>query len=222
MSSVDDRPAVPALIVIDMQNDFVTGSLAVPAGATIVNNINTLIDVPGFKTRIASKDFHPIDHVSFAKTHGREVFSKTPIFHPDDKERANGIDQVLWPVHCVAETDGAEFVPGLKTSNFDAVIKKGVSPGIESYSAFEDIWGKEKTDLDGILKEKGVTDLYFVGLATDYCVKWSAVDALKYGYKVSVVSDAVKSIQPEEEAVESLKQRGIALLTTEEVKKLYS
>jgi len=221
MTSVQERSSA-ALIVIDMQNDFVTGSLAVPEGATIVDNINTLIDVPGFKTRIATKDFHPTNHVSFATTHGRDVFSKSTIFHPDDTEKANGVEQVLWPVHCVVDTSGAEFVPGLETSNFDAVIQKGISPGIESYSAFEDVWGRDKTDLDGILKEKGVRDLYFVGLATDYCVKWSAIDALKYGYKVSVVIDAVKSIQPEKEALEDLKKRGIDFLTTEEVKRLYS
>jgi nicotinamidase len=213
---------VPALIVIDMQNDFVTGSLAVPGGATIVDNINTLIDLPGFKTRIASKDFHPANHVSFANTHGKEVLSKLTIFHPDDADKANGIEQVLWPVHCVAGTNGSEFVPGLQTHRFDAVIEKGVSPGIESYSAFEDIWGKNKTELDGILKRNGVTDVCFVGLATDYCVKCSAVDALKYGYRVSVVTDAVKSIRPEEEALEDLKRRGINLVTTEEVKTLYS
>ena len=222
MTSAEEKSSIPALIVIDMQNDFVTGSLAVPGGATIVDNINTLIDVPGFKTRIATKDFHPNNHVSFADTHGKDVFSKIDIFHPDDKEKVNGIEQVLWPVHCVAETSGAEFVPGLNTRYFDAVIKKGVSPGIESYSAFEDIWGKDKTDLDRILRENGVTDLYFIGLATDYCVKWSAIDALKYGYKTSVVTDAVKSIQPEKDAVEDLKKRGINFLTTEEVKERYS
>jgi len=216
------RPPVPALLVVDMQNDFVTGSLAVPGGATIVDNINSLIDVPGFKIRIATKDSHPSNHVSFAKTHGKDVFSKLMIFHPDDDEKADGVEQVLWPVHCVAEECGAEFVAGLKTSKFDAIIKKGISPAVESYSAFEDIWGKDKTELDKILKEKGVTELCLVGLATDYCVKWSAVDALRYGYKVWVVTDAVKSIQAEQEALSDLKKRGISFLTTEEVKKMYS
>ena len=219
---MEERPSVPALVVVDMQNDFVTGSLSVPGGATIVDNINTLIDVPGFQIRIATKDFHPANHVSFAETHGKDVFSKLTIFHPDDDEKADGVEQVLWPVHCVADQRGAEFVPGLKTCNFDAIIKKGVSPAIESYSAFEDIWGIERTGLDGILKEKGITDLCFVGLATDYCVKWSAVDAMKYGYRVWVVTDAVKSIQPEQEALEDLKKRGISFLTTQQVKKLYS
>lgn len=220
--STKEKTAVPALVVIDMQNDFVTGSLAVPEGATIINNVNALIDVPGFKTRIATKDFHPPGHVSFAETHGKDVFSKTTIFHPNDKEKANGVEQVLWPVHCVANTSGADFVPGLKTSSFDAVIKKGVSPGIESYSAFQDVWGRDSTELNTILKEKNVTDVWFAGLATDYCVKWSAMDALKFGYNVWVVVDAVKSIRPEKEALEDLEKRGIKFTTTAEVQKLYS
>ncbi len=216
------RGVIPALIVIDMQNDFVSGSLAVQEGATIINKINTLIGIPSFKGRFASKDYHPSNHISFAETHGKDVFSKTFIYHPDDKEKKDRIEQVLWPVHCVRYTSGAEFVLGLNTTSFDAVIKKGVAPGIESYSTFQDVWGRDSTDLDARLKEKGITDLYFVGLATDYCVKWSAIDAQKLGYRVWVVKDAVKSIKPEREALEDLETKGIRLTTTEEVKRLYA
>src|SRR4051812_28513128 len=92
---------IPALIVIDMQNDFVSGSLTVPEGGTIVSNINTLIDLP-FKTKIATRDFHPEKHISFADTHGKPTFSTTTIYHPDDVEKKEGLEQVLWPVHCVA------------------------------------------------------------------------------------------------------------------------
>lgn len=216
------RGGNPALIVIDMQNDFVSGSLAVQEGATIIDKINTLIGIPSFKARFASRDYHPSNHISFAATHGKDVFSKTIIYHPDDKDKKNGIEQILWPVHCVKSTNGAEFVLGLNTTSFDAVIMKGVSPGIEAYSAFQDVWGRDSTDLDARLKEKGITDLYFVGLATDYCVKWSAIDAQELGYRVWVVKDAVKSIKPEREALEDLETKGILLTTTEEVKRLYS
>jgi nicotinamidase-related amidase len=209
---------IPALVVIDVQNDFVSGSLAVPEGDQIIPNVNSLIGLSSFKTKIATKDFHPPGHVSFAKTHGKETFSKMTIYHPEDLEKKDGIEQVLWPVHCVQSTEGADFAPGLETSSFDAVIKKGVDVGVESYSAFKDIWGRHSTELPGLLEAKNVTDVYFVGLATDYCVKWTAVDALNLGYKAWVVKDAVKSICPEKEAVEDLEGRGIKFVTTEEVK----
>ncbi len=213
---------VPALIVIDMQNDFVSGTLSVPGGATIIGNINSLISVPGFEARFASKEFHPPNHVSFANTHKKKVLSKIIIYHPSDNGKKHGVEQTLWPVHCVRDTTGAEFVPGLSTSSFNAVVEKGVTSEVVSYSAFKDIWGWDSTDLDAKLKEKGITDLYFVGLVTECCVKWSAVDAQNLGYTVRVVKDAVKSAEPGREALEDLESMGIKLTTTEKVKKLLS
>jgi nicotinamidase-related amidase len=210
---------VPALIVIDMQNDFVYGSLPVPGGATIIDTVNKLIALP-FKVKIGTRDFHPIGHVSFAKTHNVDVFSKKIIFHPEDKDELIGLEQVLWPVHCVDNTNGAEFVPGLESSKFDSVVHKGTHPRIESYSAFRDIWERGTTELPDILAEKGVTDLYFAGLAGDYCVKYTAIDGLKFGYNVWLVADAIKSISDQELAFAELQKQGIKVTSLKEVEAL--
>ncbi|KAF8910087.1 pyrazinamidase/nicotinamidase [Gymnopilus junonius] len=206
----------PALIVIDMQNDFVSGSLAVPGGDTVIDNVNSLIDLP-FKVRVATRDFHPQNHVSFADTHKKELFSKKEIYHPEDKAKEHGIEQVLWPVHCVAHTPGADFVPGLETTQFDIIILKGVQPEIESYSAFRDIWGRGETELPGFLKEKGITDVYFVGLAGDFCVKFTAIDAADYGFKAWVVTDATKSIAQDDAHFTEMASKGVKFTTTKEV-----
>jgi len=219
--SIDDIPIpnfVPALIVIDMQHDFIYGSLAVPGGDTIIGTINQLISLPGFKLKIATRDFHPDNHISFANTHEKPILSTTTIFHPEDIEKSNGIEQVLWPVHCVASTSGAEFVQGLKTDSFDAIIHKGTHPHIESYSAFKDIWNKGETELPELLSRKLVTDIFFVGLAGDYCVKYTALDALAYGYKTWLVTDAIKSIASEEATLELMKKKGAQCITSEELK----
>jgi nicotinamidase len=210
---------VPALIVIDMQNDFVYGSLPVPGGATIIDTVNKLLDLP-FKLKIGTRDFHPRNHVSFAKTHGVDVYSKKIIFHPEDTDKLVGIEQVLWPDHCVEDTNGAEFVPGLESTKFDGVVYKGTHPRIESYSAFCDIWGRGLTKLPGLLAEKGVTDLYFAGLAGDYCVKYTAIDGLKFGYNVWLVTDAIKSISDQELAFAELQKQGAKLTTSKEVEAL--
>ncbi|KDR85682.1 hypothetical protein GALMADRAFT_51791 [Galerina marginata CBS 339.88] len=209
---------VPALVVIDMQNDFVSGSLAVPGGETIIDSINCLIDLP-FRLRIATRDFHPDNHVSFADTQKNALFSKVMIYHPDDKEQLFGIEQVMWPVHCVGYTDGSDFVPKLNSKVFDAVIHKGTHPDIESYSAFRDIWGKSETDLPRLLKEKEVTDVFFVGLAGDYCVKYTAIDAAEYGYNTWVVTDAIKSIAEDETVhFDQMQKKGIKFTTAVDVK----
>ncbi|KAJ3514022.1 hypothetical protein NLJ89_g2610 [Agrocybe chaxingu] len=218
----DGNGKVPALIIIDMQNDFVSGSLPVPDGASIINTINSLSALPAFRLKIATRDFHPPDHVSFAETHGKPTFSTLTIFHPDDTEKENGKEQVLWPVHCVVHTTGVEFVPGLETSQLDAVIDKGTHPGVESYSAFRDIWGRGVTRLPNLLKENHVTDVYFVGLAGDYCVRYSAIDSLDFGFRTWVIKDATKSIKDEAAVFEELEKLGIRCITSEEVKKLFA
>ncbi|KAF4611697.1 hypothetical protein D9613_004207 [Agrocybe pediades] len=209
---------VPALIVIDMQNDFVYGSLAVPGGESIIDPINDLLKLP-FATKIATRDFHPDNHVSFARTHNQRDFEKKTIYHPEDHLEKQGIQQVLWPVHCVAYTGGADFVPGLNSMEFEAVIHKGTHPRIESYSAFRDIWGKGETDLPAILQDRGVTDIYFCGLAGDYCVKYTAIDAMQYGYKTWLVTDAIKSISNEETWLDTADAKGIHSTTVEELMK---
>jgi len=223
MQRTQSEPAtlgfVPALIVIDMQNDFVYGSLPVPGGATIIDTVNKLIDLP-FKLKIATRDFHPRNHVSFAETHDKDVYSKKMIFHPEDTDELMGIEQVLWPIHCVADTSGADFVPGLESTKFDAVVHKGIHPRIESYSAFRDIWGKGTTELPDILDEGGITDVYFVGLAGDYCVKYTAIDALTFGYKTWLVTDAIKSISDQELTFGELQKKGLHFTTSKELERL--
>ncbi|KAF9015718.1 Isochorismatase-like protein [Cyathus striatus] len=200
-----------------MQNDFVYGSLPVPGGSTIIDKVNEAIDLP-FRVRIATRDFHPDNHISFAETHRKPLFSTTTIYHPDDKEQIMGVQQTLWPIHCVAYTGGADFVPGLKTTTFDAVIHKGTHPSIESYSAFRDIWHKGTTDLPTLLELNGITDVFFVGLAGDYCVKYTALDAVDFGYNSWVVSDGVKSISADEIAWNEMKEKGVKFLSLSELK----
>jgi len=219
--SIDNGPTpsfVPALIVVDMQHDFVHGSLAVPGAVAIIDTVNKIISLPGFKSKVATQDFHPNNHVSFASTHKKSVFSTATIYHPGDTDRIKGIEQILWPDHCVADTIGATFVEGLKADSFDAIIHKGTHSHIESYSAFRDIWNKSETELHELLSRKNVTDIFFVGLAGDYCVKYTAIDALDYGYRTWLVTDGIKSIADEEVAYEELKKKGARFLTLEELK----
>jgi nicotinamidase-related amidase len=216
---IDKDSFVPALIVVDMQHDFVHGSLAVPGAEAIIETVNEVISLPGFKLKVATQDFHPSNHISFASTHQRPTFSTVMIYHPEDiLDKTKGIKQVLWPDHCVANTIGANFVKGLKTDSFDAIIHKGTHSHIESYSAFRDIWNKGETELPELLSKRKITDVFFVGLAGDYCVKYTAIDALEYGYKTWVVTDAIKSISDEEAAYEGLKKKGAHFLTSEELK----
>ncbi len=215
--TVDTSDYVPALVVIDMQHDFVYGSLAVPEAEAILPIVNNLIHLP-FRVKVATRDFHPDNHVSFAKTHNKREHTTVTIYHPEDKEKALGIQQTLWPVHCVANTEGAELVPEIEQNKFDAVVYKGTHPSIESYSAFRDIWGRSETKLSEVLKEVGATDVYFCGLAGDYCVKYTARDSVDYGYKTWVIRDAVKSTSPSTLAWDEMERKGIKFTTFEEVK----
>jgi nicotinamidase len=218
---VESIDYVPALVVVDMQNDFVSGSLAVPEAETIIPNVNALIDLP-FKAKIATKDFHPTDHVSFARTHGRPEYSTLSIYHPQDEVKVSGIKQTLWPIHCVAQTGGADFAPGVQSNNFDAVIHKGTHPSIESYSAFRDVWGRGETELPKVLREIGASDVYICGLAGDYCVKYTANDSVEYGYNTWVIRDAVKSISSNDLVWEEMESKGVKFTTLEKIKAKFS
>jgi nicotinamidase-related amidase len=222
---------VPALIVIDMQQDFVYGSLQVPDAASIIEPINSLIDLP-FSMYVATRDYHPDNHVSFAQTHEKPAFGKHTIFHSGDTSGSAvssapmGEAQSLTPIpeqeqmiHCVAYIGGADFVAGLKATKFDYVLHKGTHPHIESYSAFRDVWSKGPSDLPALLLARGVTDVYFVGMAGDYSLKYSALDAIDYGYNTWVVRDAVRSMSNEMMAEEELHQRGVQFTTIGEVTK---
>lgn len=166
-----------ALIVIDVQNDFCPGgALAVPEGDLIVAGINALMD--DFSAVILTQDWHPAGHSSFASSHeGKAPFEVI--------DMAYGA-QVLWPDHCVQGSDGAAFHEGLNVTRADMIIRKGYNPAIDSYSAFFENDQTTPTGLDGYLRTRGISDLTMVGLATDFCVNFSALDAARLGYGVTV------------------------------------
>jgi len=169
-----------ALILIDLQNDFFPGgALGIPQAENIfplANNIQR-----DFEYIFASKDWHPIDHISFAVNHpGHADF---------DVININGIEQVLWPVHCVQETFGAEFNSKLNTAKFTDIIYKGTDSTIDSYSCFFDNKHLKDTSLNRKLTELKIRDLYFMGLATDYCLKYTVLDSLELGYNTYVIKN---------------------------------
>jgi nicotinamidase/pyrazinamidase len=179
------RPATDALIVIDVQNDFCPGgALAVAGGDEIIGQINGLMGE--FQTVVLTQDWHPANHASFAANHpGAEPFSLTEMPYGP---------QVLWPVHCVQGTTGAEFHKTLRTNPAQLVIRKGFRAGIDSYSAFFENDRSTATGLEGYLRNRGVTAVTLVGLATDYCVAYSALDAARLGFAASVIETATRAI----------------------------
>ncbi|PIE70731.1 MAG: nicotinamidase/pyrazinamidase [Deltaproteobacteria bacterium] len=172
------------LILVDVQNDFSpTGALPVPDGDAVVPVINRMI--PLFDRVIATKDWHPAGHASFASVYGKT---------PGETIDLNGCPQILWPDHCVQGTVGADFIPGLQTEAIQKVILKGTHPEIDSYSGFFDNAHKQATGLEAYLKNEGVSAIYIAGLATDYCVKFTALDARALGLKTFVIQDACRAV----------------------------
>ncbi|KAF8640865.1 hypothetical protein AX17_000513 [Amanita inopinata Kibby_2008] len=207
----------PALIVVDMQFDFIHGSLAVPGAAAILDTVNALLDLP-FVIKIGTKDYHPPHHISFASTHDKPPFSKITIYPPgDEKQEDKALEQILWPVHCVASSPGAEYVEGLHSNIFDAVVHKGTHKDIESYSAFQDPWKIIVTDLPKLLSTSGATDVFICGVAGDHCVKCTAVDAAAFGYNTWVVRDAVRSVSDSGAEWKEMAERGVQLITSAQV-----
>lgn len=194
-----------ALIVIDVQNDFCPGgALAVPGGDEIVEGINAMM--PDFDAVILTQDWHPSGHSSFASSHpGKAPFDLTEMPYGP---------QVLWPDHCVQGTQGAAFHPGLRTDG-DLIIRKGFRGHIDSYSAFFENDQKTPTGLDGYLRTRGIAELTLVGLATDFCVHFSATDAARLGFAVNVRLDACRAIDMDgslEAALAAMKAAGVTLL----------
>ena len=174
-----------ALIVVDIQNDFLPGgALAVKEGDRVIPIINKLLEFP-FDLKIASQDWHPADHGSFASVHKKK---------PGDRILLNGLEQILWPDHCIQDTYGSDFPKTLHTDKFDRIFHKGADKNIDSYSTFFDNGHLKSTGLDEYLKNEKVTKLYLVGLATDYCVKYSVFDASKLGYEVIVIEDGCRGV----------------------------
>lgn len=184
-----------ALLVVDVQNDFMPGgALAVPEGDQIVPVVNELMEK--FPLVVASQDWHPKDHVSFASNHpGKKVLDVIQVRY---EQLDDPLEQVLWPDHCIKNSPGAEFHPDLKQERIHHIIRKGTDPQIDSYSAFHDNGRLKSTGLSEYLREKGVDEVYVVGLALDFCVRATAIDALREGFKTSLVLDATRAVNANE------------------------
>jgi nicotinamidase/pyrazinamidase len=174
-----------ALLVIDVQNDFCPGgALAVAGGDAVVPVINGLM--PAFKTVVLTQDWHPAGHASFASTHaGKAPFDMVSLAYGE---------QVLWPDHCVQGTNGADFHPALQTDPAQLVIRKGMNSSIDSYSAFFENDRSTSTGLSGFLRDKGITRVFCCGLATDFCVLYSLLDARAQGFEAVLIKDASRGI----------------------------
>lgn len=196
-----------ALIVIDVQNDFCPGgALAVPGGDQIISGINALMDQA--ETVVLTQDWHPADHSSFASQHaGLEPYGMIDMPYGP---------QVLWPDHCVWDSTGAAFHPDLWLSPAQMILRKGFRRAIDSYSAFFENDHVTPTGLEGYLRSRGVSRVLMVGLATDFCVNFSAVDAANLGFEVEVRMDLCRAIDLDgslDNAVEGMKSAGVQLIT---------
>lgn len=195
------------LILVDLQNDFLPGgALAVAEGDAVVPVANRLM--PTFDLVVATQDWHPADHGSFAAGHaGRK---------PGEFIDLHGLRQVLWPVHCVQRTAGASFASELDISHIDHVIRKGTDPAIDSYSAFFDNGHRKGTGLHELLTHRHADELFVLGLATDYCVKFTVLDALQLGYRVCVIEDGCRGVDLSagdvSRAIDEMRNRGARII----------
>jgi nicotinamidase/pyrazinamidase len=197
---------VKALILVDLQNDFCPGgALAVPEGDRVVGAADRL--ARRFELVVATQDWHPADHGSFAANHPGKT--------PGEVIELDGVRQVLWPVHCVQGTRGAEFHPELDISAVARVFRKGADARFDSYSGFFDNRRRHATGLGEYLKERSVESVYVCGLATDYCVKFTALDAVELGFKTHLVEDACRGVNVHpgdvQRAIEEMQERGVVV-----------
>ena len=207
------QQVVSALVAVDIQNGFIsnTDELPVPGGNEVIPITNRLLE--RFAVRVASQDWHPPDHGSFA--------SNNPGHKPFETGELGGVPQIFWPDHCVQNTHGAEFHPDFNQRLIQAIFRKGIDPLVDSYSAFADNTGKNPTGLQGYLENLGVRELYLAGLALDYCVKFSALDArlLLPELSVSVILDATRPVDATtgEEAKREMQAAGVRLVRSDEL-----
>lgn len=199
-----------ALVLVDLQNDFMPGgALEVPRGDEVVATANRL--ARAFELVVATQDWHPPNHGSFASQHRGS--------QPSETIELNGLDQILWPDHCVEGTPGADFHPDLNRSLLDEIIRKGTDPGVDSYSAFFDNARRRSTGLDDLLRGREVGQLYLLGLATDYCVKFSVLDAVDLGFDTSVVVDGCRGIDlrpgDAERALDAMRAAGAKIVMSD-------
>lgn len=206
-----------ALIVVDVQNDFCEGgSLEVPDANAIIPVINNVIKLfyDNEQLTVATQDWHPANHGSFASVAG---------VNPFDQGKLGYLDQVFWPDHCVQKTDGAKFHEDLL--EMPHVICKGEDPEVDSYSGFFDNGGSSATGLDDLIRSTGVKEVAIVGLATNYCVMFTALDAIKLGYKVYLITDGCRGIDAPvgavEDAIKQMKEAGVKITTSEKYAKIF-
>lgn len=198
-----------ALILVDLQNDFLPGGpLAVPEGDAVIPVANRLATV--FPLVVATQDWHPPDHGSFAANHpGKNVYNQIAL---------NGLPQTLWPVHCVQNTRGAELAADLNRERITKVFVKGTNPMIDSYSGFFDNGHRKATGLGEFLKTNGVTEVFVGGLATDYCVKATVIDAVQLGFKTYLIEDASRGVNlmsgDVANAIQQMQTVGVCIVTS--------
>ena len=202
-----------ALIVVDIQNDFCQGgALEVRDGDQVVPVANDTMKK--FSLVVATQDWHPANHGSFAANH--------PWRRPGNVIQLNGLEQILWPIHCVQGSFGAEFVRELDTSLIQKVFVKGTDPQIDSYSCFFDNAHLKDTGLGDYLKENGVDEVYILGLALDYCVRYSVLDALELGFKTYLVADGCRGVNLKEgdsdKAISEMQEKGAIIVRSTEIK----
>jgi nicotinamidase/pyrazinamidase len=215
-----------ALVVVDVQNDFMPdGALPAQDGYEVVTPINDLMDQ--FRRNgdivVATQDWHPENHGSFAVNNdGMEPFEMGEL---------NGMDQVMWPEHCVQGSEGAEFVDALNSEDFQTIFRKGMNPKVDSYSAFMDNgeqvespedgdhYFRHHTGLDAFLSGLDVEEVFVVGVATDYCVKWTAMDSVDMGYETTVVTDCCRGVDPEDvqDALNEMNNHGVEIITSDQI-----
>lgn len=194
---------IKALVITDVQNDFLPGgALAVRGGDKIIPLINSIAG--HFDLVIATKDWHPADHESFASVHGKK---------PGEIIDLHGITQILWPDHCIQDTEGSELAENLDKRLIKKIFLKGTHKSMDSYSCFFENDRKTSTGLDCYLKEKGIRQVFLCGLATDYCVKYSALDAVALGFETWLIKDAAEGVELNpgdvKKAVDEMEQAGI-------------
>ncbi|MFQ5489095.1 MAG: bifunctional nicotinamidase/pyrazinamidase [Phycisphaerae bacterium] len=201
-----------ALILVDIQNDFLPGgALAVPNGDQVIAVANRVGS--GFDLVLATQDWHPPDHGSFAANH--------PGTKPGDVIDLAGLKQVLWPIHCVQDTPGADLAADLNTDIVESVIQKGTDPDIDSYSGFFDNGHRKATGLADHLRLRGVARVYVMGLATDYCVQYTVLDACRLGFDTHLIVDGCRGVEltpgDTDRAVQQMQQAGARIIRSEQI-----
>jgi len=200
------------LILVDIQNDFLPGgALAVPQGHEVVPVANKLMQK--FNYIVATQDWHPRNHGSFASNH--------PGKKPGDQIQLSGLPQILWPDHCIQETRGAGFASGLTTNRIARIFRKGTDPEVDSYSGFFDNGRRRSTGLEDYLREQRADAVYIVGLATDYCVKATALDSCQLGFDTYLIKDGCRGVNlkpgDSERAIEEMRSAGVKIISSSRV-----